>query len=364
MKIINYAIAGVLLCLMATTANAQLAGKNVILIHGFQPQQILSPPYDDGLADALAAWADFEPAIMDPATSRILHWPSNYRLAGAGGIAALITQQLTPILASGFCDDQCILITHSTGDLVARYVLANKLSLFGSTLAGRFKVAAVIDMAGAGGGTELANLAVDAVKGINTGAAIVSALSGFVGCDFQYVVNPGVLIDLQPGVARNTAVDRFPAVPHLRIIGSGSESYGFITHPIIKGKDDSVVPLHSACGAAVSAAYDSCVQDLQMNGQVSHVSKAPSSGQLYDYHYPIILSAGVAHNQMQINKTGNDMAFALSSADNYNNSGAKTLNLSVEQQSYRVWWDWFHSYRAITGAKEKSVGRVVAESFE
>lgn len=361
---IKYIVTGLILWLMAASASAQLAGKNVILIHGFKPQHILSPPSDEGLADALAYWVDFEPTIMDPATSRILHWPSNRRLSGAGGIAAVITAQLKPILESGFCDDQCILITHSTGDLVARYVLSNKLSLFGPTLAGRFKVAAVIDMAGAGGGTELANLAVDAVKGVNTGAAILKALSGFVGYDFQYATTPGVLVDLQPGIARNTAVSKILAIPHLRVVGSGTDLFGLITHPLIKGKDDSVVPLHSACGAANNDAYDSCEQDLRMNGQVSHVSKAPSPSQLYDYHYPIILTAGVSHNEMQINKTGNDMTFALSNVDAYNNSDAKTLNAAVAQKTYRVWWDWFHDYRVITGAKEKSVGRVIADSFQ
>jgi hypothetical protein len=363
-KHLKYLLTGVAVLLAATTVQAQLAGKNVLLIHGFKPQQILNPPSDEGLADGLAGWANFEPALTDPATTRILYWPSHYRLPGPGGIAALITKELKPILESGFCDEQCVVITHSTGDLVARYVLANKLSLFGSSLASRFKVAAVIDMAGAGGGTELANLAVDAIKGVNIGADILKALQAFTGFNLEFGINPGVLIDLQPSVARNTAVNEIPSIPRLRIAGSGTEAYGFITHFIIKGKDDSVVPLHSACGAANDIAYDSCVKDLRMDGRITHITRAPSQSQLYDYHYPIIMSASTPHNDMQANRTGHDMTIALSGADDYNNSANRSISVAVENETQRIWWDWFREYRFITGAKGKTMGRVIADSFD
>jgi len=355
---------GVALLLVAASSNAQLAGKNVLLIHGFRTQHILNPPSDEGLADSLTYWADFAPALTDPATTRILYWPSHYRLPGAGGIAALISSELKPILESGFCDDQCIVITHSTGDLVARYVLANKLSLLGPSLADRFRVAAVIDMAGAGGGTDLANLAVDVSKGVNIGADVSLVLVGFAGFNFGYGMNPGVLVDLQPNVARNTAVSKISAIPRLRIVGSGDEPYGFGTHMLIKGKDDSVVPLHSACGAADSGAYDSCVKDLRMDGCVTSVSNAPSLSQLYDYHYPIILSASTAHNDVKRNQTGHDMTFALSGTDYYNNSDVKSIDVAVEHETRRNWWDWFHEYRLITGAKDKTMGQVIVDSFE
>jgi hypothetical protein len=363
-KRLKYLFCGIAILLVATTVNAQLAGKNVLLIHGFKPQHIITPPTDEGLADAQASWADFEPLLLDPATTRILYWPSHYRLSGAGGIGALITSELKPILTSGFCDDQCVVITHSTGDLVARYMLANKLSLLGSSLASRFKVAAVIDMAGAGGGTELANVAVDVIEGVNTGADILKGLLEFAGFDFEVGMNPGVLMDLQPSVARNTALNSISAIPRLRIAGAGSESFGLITHAIIKGEDDSVVPLHSACGAAADVAYDSCVRDLRMDGRITSVNKAPSQSQLYDYHYPIILSASTPHNDMNDNKTGHDMTFALSAADQYNSEITKSINVAVEHETSRVWWDWFRKYRFITGAKEKTVGRVIVDSFE
>ncbi|WP_431686263.1 hypothetical protein [Hahella sp. NBU794] len=344
-------------------AKAQLAGKNVLLIQGFLPQHILFNPTDQGRADGIGYWDGFDASLKDPATTRILYWPSHYRLQGAGGIAALIANQLQPILSSGFCDHECVVITHSTGDLVMRYVLSNKNSLLGSSLAQRFKVAAVIDMAGAGGGTELANFGVDLINGVNHGAEVLEALLKFLGYEIPLGINPGVMIDLQTSVARNTAVTNLPAIPRLRIAATGSEFYGFATHPIIKGRDDSVVPLHSACGAAYDGALDSCVRDLRVDGRVTSVSKAPSLSQLYDYHYPIIMSEKMAHNEMQANKRGRDMTFALSGADRYN-AGARTIGLDVEYHSVYAWWDWFREYRYITDADDKTMGRVIMDSFE
>ncbi len=364
MKKLKYLISGMALLVAAVTANAQLAGKNVLLVRGFEPGHILNPPSDQGYADGISAWANFDSSLTDSATTRRLYWPSNYRLPGSGGIAALITSQLKPILASGFCDNQCVIITHSTGDLIVRYVLANKWSLLGSSAASRFKVAAVIDMAGAGGGTELADVGMDVINGVNAGADALSALLKFAGFNFTFGLNPGVLVDLQPSVARNTAVNNIPAIPHLRIAGAGDESYGFLTHAIIKGKDDSVVPLHSSCGAAYNGSFDSCVRDLRIDGRVTGVSKAPYLSQLYDYHYPLIMSAGKAHNQMQADKTGHDMTFALSGADYYNNGGAKSINVDVEYEHVYAWWDWFRKYRFISGAKNKTMGRVIVDSFE
>ncbi len=357
-------ILAAMLMLVATGSYAQLAGKNVILIQGFLPWHIPLPPSDDGQADGIAYWNSFDPALKDPATTKILYWPSSKRLPGAGGIAELIASQLQPILSSGHCDNDCIIITHSTGDLVMRYVIANKLSLLGSTLANRFKVAAVIDMAGAGGGTELANYGVDIVNGINHGTDILEALLEFLGYELELGMNPGVAIDLQPTVARGTAVNDIPSIPRLRIAGSGDELYGFATHPLIKGTDDSVVPLHSACGAASASAYDSCVQDLRMDGRVTSVSNAPSLNQLYNFHFPIIMSEKMAHNEMQANKDGRDMTFALSGANLYNSSSAKTIDVDVEYHTVYAWWDWFREYRFITDADNKTMGRVILDSFE
>ena len=352
------------LLLAAIASEAQVAGKNVILIQGFLPQHLAFPPIDEGEADGNSYWATFDSSLKNTSTSKTLYYPSNYALQGADGIAALIAEQLDVILSNGHCDDSCVIITHSTGDLVMRYVLANKSSLLGTELAERFKVSAVIDMAGAGGGTELANLGMDLVNGVNVGIDVVEALLEWVGLNIEVGINPGVLNDLQPSVARNTAVNNIPAIPRLRIAASGDEFFGFITHPFIKGADDSVVPLHSACGAATDIGYDSCTQDLRMDGRVTHVSNAPSSSQLYNYHYPLILTETMAHNEMQADVDGHKMTVSLSAENNYNNSGIKTINTDVEYYEFYDIFDWLHTYRYITNSDDKNMGQVILASFE
>jgi hypothetical protein len=363
-KLLTSFLCGAVMFSVAVSTNAALAGKNVLLIHGFNLDHIFSNPVDQGEADGLAYWDAFEPAITDSATARRLFWPSNLRIAGEGGIVDIVVSQLETVLSSGFCDEQCVILTHSTGDIVARFLLANKLSLLGPELAERFKVAAVIDMAGAGGGTELADVAVDLVNGLNTGGDVIEAFLNLFGIELELGTDLGVLVDLQPNVARNTAVNNFPSIPHLRIVGAGDEDFGLFTHPLIKGGDDSVVPLHSACGGAFTRRYDSCVKDLRMDGRVTRVAKAPSASELYDFHFPIILSEDFAHNDMQNNGTGRDMTFASSSAELYEQSAANSIAVNVESETVRVWWELFKKYRFITGAKDKTMGQVIAESFD
>ena len=352
------------LLIITSLSHAQLAGKNVILIQGFLPQHLAFPPIDNGEADGNSYWATFDSALKNPSTSKTLYYPSNYPLQGSTSIAALIAQQLVPILSSGHCDDGCVFITHSTGDLVMRYIMANKDSLLGSELSERLKVVAFIDMAGAGGGTELANIGMDLVSGINVGIDVVEALLEWVGLSIEVGINPGVMNDLQPSVARNTAVNNIPEIPRIRIAATGDEFYGLLTHPFIKGSDDSVVPLHSACGAANDIGYDSCTQDLRIDGRVMNVSNAPSASQLYNYHYPLILSETMAHNEMQADKDGHKMTVSLSGEDNYNNSGIKTLSTDIEYYEFYDVFDWLHKYRYITNSDNKNMGQVILASFE
>ncbi len=101
-----------------------------------------------------------------------------------------------------------------------------------------------------------------------------------------------------------------------------------------------------------------------MDGRVTSVSKAPYHSQFYNYHYPIILSESMAHNEMQANKTGREMTFALTDANRYNNGGVKTIDVDVEYSEFYAWWDWFRKYRLITNADDKTMGGVILDSFE
>ncbi len=94
----------------------------VILIHGFQPDQLQSQPDArqvemDGSAYWEAFWGERAAARID--------WPSHLRLT-----QDISTQYVWPKLQelseSGMCRQGCLLVTHSTGDLLARHILENQ----------------------------------------------------------------------------------------------------------------------------------------------------------------------------------------------------------------------------------------------
>ena len=353
----------ILLITCFSMAQADIAGKNVILIHGFNPFQLLDPPDDNGRRDAQDYWADIDPAFkrQDGGRSNIIHWPSDRRLTGSNGIISVVQPQIQALLQEDYCRDQCVIVTHSTGDLVARFLLKNKRSLFGSAMADRFKVAGVIDLAGAGGGTELANYGVGVANGINYAGDVISALLEYAGFPVHFGLNVGVMTDLQPSVARSHATNGFPTIPRLRVTGAGDEFYGFATHPLISGRDDSVVPLHSACGASYAAAYDSCSQDTRLDGRLTWISAAPSASQRYDFHYPILMSEDVPHNAMQGNRTGFSMTSVRSIEADYNNSGVNALGVDVADYEKREWWDFWRKYRYVEGASSRSVSTLLVD---
>lgn len=350
------------LCLMPL-AQADIAGKNVILIHGFNPFQLINPPTDNGQADAAAYWQTVDPAFKrdDGGLTNIIHWPSNRRLSGSGGIISIIQPQLSALLQEDYCRDYCVIVTHSTGDLVTRFLLKNKQSIFGSAMADRFKVAGVVDLAGAGGGTELANYGVGIANGINYASDIISALLDYAGFSVHYGLNVGVMNDLQPSVARNHATNAIPAIPRLRVAGTGDEFYGFATHPLIKGSDDSVVPLHSACGAASASSYHSCSRDTRIDGKLTYVSAAPAASDLYDFHYPILMSEELPHNSMQANHTGYWVTSVRSAESAYRNAGFNQLAVDIADYETREWWDFWQKYRYVDGTRYRSMSTLLVD---
>lgn len=356
------------LALMLTApVHAKLAGKNLLLVQGFELYQLIENPTDNGQVDGIGYWDEFLPATKDPASARILYWPSHLRLQGADGVAAIVSEQLRGMLASGFCDEQCIVVTHSSGDLVMRYVMANKLSLLGPELAERFKVAAFIDMAGAGGGTELVSVVLDVIHGMNQSPTLVEIIKFIAGVDLSLATTTGILPDLTPNAARNMGMNSAEAIPHLRVASTGKEDYyGIFLDPFIKGGDDSVIPLHSSCGAAVVESFYSCTADVNMDGQLGGGDKAPSRAQMHDYYYPIILSDEMAHTNMTDIEGGNAMTFALEGIDLYEQeqqANGQVLPLLPEYEEVTFWWDWFNEYRRIVGAEGKSLGQVLDETF-
>jgi len=269
--------------LASNNADAKLNGKNVVLVHGLQTTHLKGAPNDAGLQrDANEYWQEF----WGRRAEGILYWSANDRVAG--GIKDDMRAQIKRLEANRTCQAGCVFITHSTGDLVLRDAL-KRLNQWGVNSA-NFKVIASLDFAGAGGGSELATLAVNIGEG---GGLFNSVARTAVDLALDFTPrsnNLGVLRDLRPPQARTIATSN-SALPRLRFAGTGSE-YLRITKAFIPGKDDAVVGLHSACGSRHIGSYDSCDRNVRANGRLKRAS-APSS--FYFNHYPVLMGAATDH---------------------------------------------------------------------
>jgi hypothetical protein len=316
--------------LFATTAQAQLAGHNVILVHGFMMENLSQAPAN--MQEVKQAgedyWRDY---WLNRAEARI-DWASNGRVEGT--IAQQAYQQLRQISQQGLCNNYCIVVTHSTGDLVTRHLLENQARWLQSEGLQPLKILAVMDLAGAGGGTELANLAVSVAYNDSWyNWPVKQAVRAFTGIDPQ-PDNLGVVNDLQTNTARNLSVGP-TGIPRLRFVGGGS-SYGGITKPFIAGTDDGVVPTHSACGATTASGIDSCSNSISLAGKVTG-QNGPSG--LYYNHYPILMSEGANHSAVKDIQAGNI------SVPVVNNTVLNGLQIDFASRTYnqRAWWQLWGS---------------------
>jgi hypothetical protein len=323
------------------TAEAQIAGKNLILIHGYRSTDLSQHP-DDAEQARLADqyWADY----WLPKAEAVIHWSSADRIAG--GIKDTVARQLKTVQNQGLCLSGCVIVTHSTGDLVTRYVLS-RMSALGLDK-NRLKILAVLDFAGAGGGTELVDTAIAISEGSGwVNSAMKTAVNAFMGFT-PTKGQMGVMYDLQPANARNTATA--PNVyPRLRFVGTGWE-YGGVTKPFIKGSDDSVVPLHSACGATLAGAYDSCAKGVKPNGQLSSVS-APSS--LWYNHYVVLMGEKTGHGGVINNKRTGDFTTVS------NNFSAGGLNVDFATTTGYKWWSPWTKVRLVKDGSKYSMSENV-----
>ena len=339
--------------LFAGAAQGQIAGKNVILVHGFQPGDLADPPSSQaevnqrGDAYWQAFWASRAEARID--------WASHERVEG--GTAERAYSQMIDISQSGLCNEGCVLVTHSTGDLVGRYIVENQANWLQSAGVAPLNILTALDFAGAGGGTELADLAVNVAYSDNWyDYPAKAALEAFLGVKPE-PGNLGVVNDLQPAVARNIGMSP-TAVPRLRFVGGGS-SYGGITKPFIKGTDDGVVPLHSACGATTAGSFASCIGSVALDGKRTSVD-AP--GSRYHNHYPVLMSKGINHGGVIDNTTGNAMTYA------YNNFAASGIAVNFDTYTFnqRPWWQFWGSgdtYQRVRDSEQASMSEMVYQTL-
>ena len=334
--------------LFSLGAQAKLAGKNVVLVHGFQPGDLLNPPAStsDEITNANNYWS----AYWGSRAEATLYWNSNERITG--GIKDSIKSQLQTLASQGTCSNGCVFVTHSTGDLVLRYALT-KLGQWGIST-NQLKVLTVLDFAGAGGGTEIADIAVSISQGSGIiNSAQKAAIDLFLGFSFDADDGVGVLNDLRPSTARATAISN-NNYPRLRFVGAGWEYLG-ATKPFISGSDDSVVPLHSACGAASKSSYDSCSQSVTTEGVIKNVSAAPSS--LWFNHYPILMGDETNHSEAISNSTSGDFTTVVNNVN---------LGLTVDfaTTTSTRWWSWWNEVRTVNNGSSYSMSANVYNTLD
>src|SRR5690554_5270338 len=131
--------------LFAGTAQAQLAGHNVILVHGFQQEDLANAPANfQAIKNAGEEyWRTF---WLSRSEARI-DWGSNGRIEGS--IAQQAYQQIKEISQNGLCNNYCVIVSHSTGDLVTRYLLDNQARWLQADGLQPLKILAAIDYSGA-----------------------------------------------------------------------------------------------------------------------------------------------------------------------------------------------------------------------
>lgn len=329
---------------LSSQVNAQMAGKNVILVHGLKPEQLMRATVTDAeiSAEGESGWATFWGQYGDDR----LDWSSKSRLDA--DTAQRAYDKVIEWASSGFCNDGCVLVTHSTGDLVTRYVLDQQEVWTEAAGLEPLNILAVFDFAGAGGGSELADLAIDTIGSSSIiSSAIRSALNAWLGFELT-TEQLGVLTDLRPANARQIATAPND-VPRLRFVGGGSEFLG-LTGAFLPGTDDGVVALHSSCGATTNTGVDSCVSYRALDGKEATVS-APAA--LLTSHYPVLMGNVTHHNGTIGNQDGVTLSYV-------NNNFDVGVNVALATQTTTSgWWLWKSTYHTVTGSADHTMSEVV-----
>ena len=345
MKIKSLLFVAVLL-LGCTSAQAKLAGKNVILVHGFISEHLNTrPSLQEQMNQAPNYWQDYWAARAEG----YIVFPSHERVQGR--IKDQVRTQFQSLQSSGKCANGCVFVTHSTGDLVLRDALT-RFGQWGISTS-RVKVLAVIDLAGAGGGTGLADFAVSTASNGGVINGVIGAIAGGVlGVNFT-PSRLGVMNDLRVAKARSIA-QQSNGTPRLRVAGAGDQ-FARLTKGFIRGYDDSVVGMHSACGARAASDAESCSSSVRSNGQLA---SARGPGSLLHNHFPIIMGDSADHEELRNNSRSGGAVTTV-----VNNRTFGGIRVDFATNTGRRWWSWFTRVREVNGSDRKSVSATVYDTL-
>ena len=326
----------------ASTANAVIGGKSVIYVHGLQT---LAFDRDITVA-AREADARAQAGVIRPFVDHFIFFDSAERLNVQNNN---LRDQINAIADTGSCVSGCLIVTASTGDLVTRHFLS-RLNQWGVDTQ-RFRVTATFDVVGAGGGTELADLAASVV-GNPFLSGTADLLAGIIiGADVNSVEDLGIVNDLRPNVARSIGTS-FNSIPKLRIAAGD----GGLTSAFISGGDDGVVPLHSACGSSRAESVDSCSRSIDIDGRIRSASGPRSF--LFN-HFPIIMAEDVAHTE-----AADDVPSGTLVAVN-NNRNFNGVDISFSERSFSTgFWFFRRNFRTISKPSSQSLGAFLISEID
>ena len=356
---------GLLLALITVQLHARtLDDVDVILIRGYTPDVLFNaamPKYGDATFNSYWApldesyWGYYKKTLLPGNKGRVVSIPWSSKDRINNGIVRSVAERIKAEMAKGLCANKCVMITHSTGGLVADYLLSSALDSKGSSydyseIAN--KVAVVIDLASAAGGSEVGALARDVAYGVGCSNAITQTMMGLlfkgVSCGAGED-SIGVTNDLVPTRARQINGSQFTYTPTLMVSGEGTAAwFGPITHLILPGNDDSVVAMHSTCGANSAAAVDSCSPTIKANGELAKVS-APKG--LYAAHYPWIMTQEEHNDMVKANPSPRETLVS------------RTYGNFVEVNSSTGWSIFKTNYRRIAGDEGKTSGQIIKQYF-
>ncbi|WP_423186072.1 hypothetical protein ACO1PK_13200 [Alishewanella sp. d11] len=337
--------------LVSVSANAAIGGYPVVLVHGLQPDNLASRPNANQVAvNGEAYWSEF---WANRAEVRI-DWPSQERIAGR--IATdYIWPKLQQLSRNNTCNPGCIFVTHSTGDLVTRYILDNQALWLQNAGLRPLNIVATLDFAGAGGGSELADLAVNVATGSGLfDRALQLALSLWLG-QMPNANNVGVLNDLRVNTARQLAAFPDSRVPRLRFVGAASDFLG-ATGLFLPGTDDGVVASHSSCGASSVGSFESCSRAVAFDGKITSQSRGVSN--FMPLHYPMLMSDAYSHSAV----IGQQRKGAITVARNSVNLTAQSAVRFNSTDQTRGWWIFTSRYRVVNGSERQAMSPLVYQA--
>jgi len=348
MNIIKSVVAIAVLYLTIYSTSAYSKEYKIVLIHGFQPQQLIV----DG--DVTESGQNYWQGYWNNRSDARIDWPSYERIEGK-----IATDYLWPKLKSfsesNFCSPGCIFVTHSTGDLVARYIIDNQENWLENAGLSPLNIVATFDIAGAGGGSELADLAVSVAQATETWSFLLeTALEAWLGGDLGDEM--GVLNDLKVNNARQLAPLPDARIPRLRFVGDASEYLG-VTSPFIQGHDDGVVGTHSSCGGSRQGNYGSCSTSIAFNGKISNQGNAVSG--FMPYHYPMLMGSAYSHGSLLEPEQEGKVTAA-------SNNESLLYGQSIHFDTYTEtsgWWLWKSNYLYVKNSNNDSMSTLIYDAL-